>query len=62
MISSNQLKTYSNLIIKMLDRYSEETTAIATDLIDTDEKCIKAEELFQQYLSEGDFLKAVKTL
>lgn len=62
MITSKCLKGYLDLILKMLDTFSGDITAEATDLINTDEKYLKAEELFNSNITEEEFIKAVRQL
>lgn len=62
MITSRCLKGYSELILKMLDTFSGDTTVEATSLINTDEKYLKAEELFHSNMTEEEFIEAVRSL
>ena len=62
MITSKCLKGYSNLILKMLDEFSEDTAVKATNLLDTDEKYLKAEEILKTNPTEQEFLKQIESL
>ncbi len=62
MITSKCLKGFSNLILKMLDTYSGDITVEATDIIDTDEKYLEAEKLFNSNMTEANFIEAVRRL
>lgn len=62
MITSKCLKGYSNLILRMLDEFSDDTTVEVTGLLNTDEKYLKAEEILKTNPTEQEFLEAVRKL
>ena len=62
MITSKCLKGYLNLSLKMLDEFSEDTAIAVTDLLDTDEKYLKAEEILKTNPTEQEFLKQIQEL
>ena len=62
MITSKCLKGYSNLILKMLAEFSGDTAVEVTDLLDTDEKYLKAEEILKTNPTEQEFLEQIRNL
>ena len=62
MISNKCLKAYSDLILKALDVYSEETAITVAEIINTDEKCAEAERIIEQRLKEHEFIERINKL
>lgn len=62
MITSKCLKGYSDLILKMLDEFSGDTAVEVTDLLDTDEKYLKAEEILKTNPTKEEFLRRIREM
>ena len=63
MVSGPYIKMYSNLILKLLDMYSDDTVMKAVDFINTDKLCDEVtNKLDSKNLSEAKFLKELEKL
>lgn len=62
MITSKCLKGYLKLSLKMLDEFSDDTAVEVTDLLDTDEKYLRAEEILKMNPTEQEFLEQIRSL
>ena len=60
MISRKYLKEYSDIILEILNKFSEETTVKVAELMDTDDRFLEMQRFIDQNPTEEEMISMLK--
>ena len=60
MINKKYLTEYSEIMLKSLDSFSEDTALIVSDLLTSDESLLKIKKMLEKNPNEQEFLKMLE--